>query len=571
MNKKLNVVLCWHMHQPWYRETLDGPYRLPWVYLHAMKDYTDMAAHLEAQPRMRAVVNFAPVLLEQIDDYDRQLQAWLKDARPFDDPLLNQLSGAIPIAEDIAARKKLVMDCSRAHAPRMIDPYPAFAELLGWTKHGHDIDEALLGFLNDQYFFDLLTWYHLSWLGHSLKQTDTARRLMKKARNFDADDRRALLQLIADAFTDLIARYRKLHESGQIEISMSPYGHPIVPLLLDFDSMHCALPDSPSPEASGYPGGGKRACWHIEHGLRVFEDHFGFRPVGMWLSEGGVSEEAVKLIEEYDFRWTASGEGVWHNSCYLSNFGEGQLHSRRTLFKSHHLPDQECRLFFRDDGLSDLIGFEYQGWEADKAAADFVGNLENIADFLADQPSDHVVSIILDGENAWEHYPDNGNAFLQSLYEHLAHSERIKLTTFAEASISTTGLELPHLCAGSWVYGSFSTWIGNPDKNRAWDRLVEAKLAYDAHIDKLPAGKRKAAEQQLAICEGSDWFWWFGDYNPSDSVRDFDELYRQQLKNLHTLLGLAVPANLDEPLSVGGGNAEGGGSMRRGHGQGSGG
>ncbi len=567
MKNRLNVVLCWHMHQPWYRETLDGPYRLPWVYLHAMKDYTDMAAHLEGNPRMRAVVNFAPVLLDQIDDYDQQLRGWLSDGTPFDDPLLNLLSGAKPIPDDLAARAKLVDDCTRAHAPRMIDPYPAYAQLLAWARPDGKIDEALLDFLNEQFFLDLLTWYHLAWLGHSLKQHETAKRLIAKARNFDIEDRHALLQLMADAFATLIGRYRKLHERGQIELSMSPYGHPIVPLLIDFDAMHCAMPDAPSPSADGYPDGERRARWHIEHGLRVFEDHFGIRPVGMWLSEGGISEEAVALIEEYDFRWTASGEGVWHNSCYLSNFGEGQLHSRRTLFKSHHLPEQRCRLFFRDDGLSDLIGFEYHHWDAEQAAADFVGNLENIADFLADQPAEHVVSVILDGENAWEHYADNGQPFLEALYHALTRSERLRLTTFAEASMSTTALELPHLCAGSWVYGSFSTWIGSPDKNRAWDRLVEAKQAYDRHITELSGERRAAAERQLAICEGSDWFWWFGDYNPSDSVRDFDELYRQQLKNLYRLLGQPLPRNLDEPLSHGGGQAEGGGTMRRGHGQ----
>ena len=567
MKNRLNVVLCWHMHQPWYRETLDGPYRLPWVYLHALKDYTDMAAHLEANPRMRAVVNFAPVLLEQIDDYDRQLHAWLASGAPFDDPLLSRLSGAEPIPATRAARIKLIDDCARAHAPRMIDPYPAYAQLLAWVRRDGAIDEPLVDFLNEQYFLDLLTWYHLAWLGHSLKQSAIAKRLIEKARGFDADDRRALLQLMADAFSDLIARYRKLHESGQIEISMSPHSHPIVPLLIDFDAMHCAMPDAPAPNADAYPGGEQRARWHIEQGLEVFENHFGFRPVGMWLSEGGVSEEAVRLIEEYGFRWTASGEGVWHNSCYLSNFGEGQLHSRRTLFKSHHLPGQHCRLFFRDDGLSDLIGFEYHHWDAEQAAADFVHNLENIADFLAEQPAEHVVSVILDGENAWEHYPDNGQAFLEALYHRLTHSERLKLTTFAEATMTTSALELPHLCAGSWVYGSFSTWIGSPDKNRAWDRLVEAKRVYDARIGGLSGQRLADAGRQLAICEGSDWFWWFGDYNPSASVRDFDELYRQQLKNLYRLLGEPQPANLDEPLSHGGGAAEGGGTMRRGHGQ----
>jgi alpha-amylase/alpha-mannosidase (GH57 family) len=175
--------------------------------------------------------------------------------------------------------------------------------------------------------------------------------------------------------------------------------------------------------------------------------------------------------------------------------------------------------------------------------------------------------VILDGENAWEYYPDNAFHFIGCLYERLAQAEDIELTTFAEAVDSCPSVELPRLCPGSWVYGSFSTWIGEEDKNRAWDRLVEAKLAYDEVLQQgvLDAEQQRLAGLQLAVCEGSDWFWWFGDYNPSDSVRDFDELYRLQLKNLYRMLQLEVPANLDEPLSRGGRGAENAGTMRRGH------
>ena len=227
-------------------------------------------------------------------------------------------------------------------------------------------------------------------------------------------------------------------------------------------------------------------------------------------------------------------------------------------------------MFFRDDGLSDLIGFEYSKMHSKVASGDLVNHLVNIADFLGDSANRHVVSIILDGENAWEYYPHNGYHFLNHLYQTLSEHPLVRPTTFSELTNheltkNVKTHELEKLCAGSWVYGSFSTWIGEKDKNRAWDRLIEAKQAYDKALktDKLNKKQAERATRQLAICEGSDWFWWFGEKNSSTSVNDFDQLFRAQLKNLYKLLKLKMPANLDEPLSTGGGNAENAGTMVR--------
>ena len=235
------------------------------------------------------------------------------------------------------------------------------------------------------------------------------------------------------------------------------------------------------------------------------------------------------------------------------------------LYRPWHTAGARTACFFRDDSLSDLIGFTYATWHADDAVANFVQHLENIADCCQDHP-DHVVSIILDGENAWEYYPDNGYYFLSALYRRLSTHPRLALTTFSDYLKHRAPQPLKSLVAGSWVYGTFSTWIGDPDKNRGWDMLVDAKQAFDEAAPKLSAAQRAAATRQLAICEGSDWFWWFGDYNPAASVRAFDRLYRAKLKQLYRLLGLDAPAALDQPISAGGGTAEGGGTMRRGQG-----
>ena len=565
MNNRLKFVLCWHMHQPYYREGLDGEYQLPWVYLHAIKDYDDMAAHLERHPKMRLVVNFAPVLLEQLDDYANQIKAFLDDGKAMQDPLLNLLGGAIPVPADVMGRRRVIEACSRAHAPRMIDPHPHFQAMLR-RLHPADQDpagEVLLEYLDEQYFVDLLVWYHLAWTSHNLKQTALVRRLMEKGKRFTRKDRLALLRLFQKTIESIIPRYRKLARSGQVELSMTPWGHPIIPLLDDFNNMKEAQPDAPMPEHARYPNGMERSRWHLQEGLRVFEQHFGFQPKGVWLSEGGVSDDALMLLDELGIRWTASGEAVWHHSCITSACDPDEMACRRALFIPYQLDDLETRIHFRDDGLSDLIGFEYSKWHADDAVADFIGHLERISASLGDEAQQHVVAVILDGENAWEYYPDNGHHFLDALYDRLSGHPGIETTTFADVQGEVREEKLRHLVPGSWVYGSFSTWIGSADKNRAWDLLVEAKLIFDQRIKRLGKKKAERATRLLAICEGSDWFWWFGDYNPSHSVSDFDRLFRLQLKTLYCELDYPPPPALDTPISHGGGTVENAGTMRR--------
>ena len=571
MSNRLNVVLCWHMHQPYYRDGAEGEYHLPWVYLHGIKDYSDMAAHLERHPGMRVVVNFAPVLLEQIDDYAHQIDRFLKTGQPTQDRMINLLAGAEPVPADPEERMQLLRNCMRAHAPRMIHPYPVFNALLQMTGLTDDasIDaehaSTLIRYLSEQYFVDILVWYHLAWTGQSLRHIPAVQALFEQETSFTTEDRRNLLQVMHDCLDGLIGRYRKLAERGQIELSMTPYGHPIIPVMYSFDAMTCAMPDAPHPQAASYPGGADRSRWHVAHGLEVFEHYFGRKPQGVWLAEGGMSEEAIRLLDEFGIRWTASGEGVWRNSCRLSALPEDVVQTRRKLFAPWYNPAGSLRLFFRDDGLSDLIGFRYNNWQADDAVADFMQHLNNIAAFLGDDADRQVVTVILDGENAWEYYPDNGATFLDALYRTLSSSARIRLTTFAEIARELPAEEMPKICAGSWVYGSFSTWIGSADKNRGWDYLVAAKQAYDEVVTsgQLAADEMHAVVQQLAICEASDWFWWFGDYNPASSVSDFERLYREQLRRLYRLLGRPAPAHLDVPLSHGGGYAENSGTMRR--------
>ena len=555
-DKPMSVVLCWHMHQPEYRDVRNGTSHLPWTYLHATKDYVDMAAHLEMVPEARAVVNFAPILLEQIEDYIEQIGSYLGGHGAIRDPVLAELAEpALP--GDEQARLRLMRDCLRANRERMIqrfEPYQRLATMADWyVEHPQSLIYA-----SNQFLADLLVWYHLSWLAESSRRTDPRiRQLEDKAGNFSLHDRRELLQIILEEMQSLIPRYRALADSGQVELCMSPYAHPIVPLLLDMNSAREAMPDVHLPVTTDYPGGEARARWHLDKGLETFERVFQRKPTGLWPSEGGVSQEALELFAEHGLRWAASGGSVLENS--------NDAHDKSCSHRVYRFGDASIDCFFRDDGLSDLIGFTYSDWHAEDAVGNFIGHMENIAKVCPDR-DDCLITIILDGENAWEYYPENGYYFLSHLYQKLAEHPNLQMTTF-EKFLEENSPQAAHedrIVAGSWVYGTFSTWIGDPEKNRGWELLVDVKRCFDEQVaaGRLAGADLEKAERQLAICEGSDWFWWFGDYNPSATVSQFDQLYRMHLATLYQLLNVEAPPYLSDVISRGGGQPSRGGVMR---------
>ncbi|MEW6646852.1 MAG: glycoside hydrolase family 57 protein [Pseudomonadota bacterium] len=559
-NPRLKVVLCWHMHQPQYFDLESGQYQLPWTYLHAIKDYVDMAAIIEAVPGARAVVNFAPTLLEQLDDYALMVRDYLRQGTPLRDPLLAALvAPALP--GNAEQRLLLIKNCLRANEIRLIDRFPQF-RLLADIARCAEGAPRMVDYLDEQYLIDLLVWYHLAWMGETVRRGDSrVQQLMERGSGYTQADRRLLLQLIGELLDSVVPRYRRLAEDGRIELSVTPYAHPIMPLLLDIQSAREAMPEARLPLLEKYPDGEARARWHVREGIRVFEQHFGTRPRGCWPSEGSVSTATVRLLAEEGFVWAASGESVLRNSLHRSALPRSQC-----IHRPYQVDAADMHCFFRDDGLSDLIGFTYANWHADDAVNNLVHHLENIAAACADE-SNRVVSIIMDGENAWEYYPENGFHFLSALYRRLATHPGLELTTFSECvAAGLVPAPLPQLVAGSWVYGTFSTWIGEVDKNHAWDLLGDAKRAFDAAVTagRLSGARLREAELQLGVCEGSDWFWWFGDYNPADSVRDFERLFRMQLAKLYRLIGEEPPENITHVLFHGGGAPQMGGVMRRG-------
>ena len=564
---KLYLNLYWHMHQPDYRDLITGEYVLPWTYLHALKDYSDMAYHLEQQPKARVTFNFVPILVNQLLDYADQCKT-----QQWRDPLLRLL--VTEDLENISVKDcQLIVDsCFKAHHEKMLSPFPHYQRLL----QIYQLIQPLMKtgefhYLSAQYKADLLMWYHLAWTGEGLRRENkTIQALMQKGVLFTLEDRKTLLAVISETLISIVPRYQALLKRGQIEISTTPYHHPILPLLLDFNSTKDAMPHAPLPESTHYPDGANRATSHVKAAQVFHEKVFGENANGMWPAEGAVSLPALGLLARNGVQWAATGQAVLANS--LKRVGVSVEHACDYLYQPYTVSngEQSISCFFRDDSLSDKIGFEYAKLYASEAVKDFVESLEHIhqSPQFADKPA--VVSVILDGENAWEYYPYNGYYFLSELYAALVNHPDIEMTTFSDTLKMQARGQLPaskpllEINAGSWVYGTFSTWIGEPAKNRAWDLLCDAKKVYNQCYAQLDAKQQVACEEQLAVCEGSDWFWWFGDYNNADSVQSFDRLYRLNLINLYHLMDKPVPAQLHETISLGGGDSENSGTMRRG-------
>lgn len=530
----MDVVLCWHFHQPDYR--VDGRYHKPWTWLHAIKDYADMAAHLETVPGARAVVNFSPALIEQLLDYPGRIRACLEGGELPGDIVLDALA-----SDPMVAEPDLVAQLLRVNLRRMKDRFAPYARLY---------DRAMLGAIEDDQVGDLAVWYVIAWLGESLRGAEIIRRLVSWQGAYDIDERRELLAFLADTIDEILPRYRRLLEAGAVELSVTPHSHPILPLVLDFSCAREAMPGCALP-ATPYPGGEARCDWHVQKSRQIFESVFGQPPRGSWPSEGALSEASLRLLGRHGFEWTASGSQVLQGSLVGAS-GRVTGFAQLGPWRLGGAGQPAC--FFRDDGLSDLLGFEYANWQAGDAVGDFIRRLEGMrAECLRSGGPAPVLSIIMDGENAWEYYHENGWAFLHELYTRLDEHPELRLTTFSEALARRTPAKLPRLRAGSWVHGSLGTWVGDPAKNRAWDLLCDAKRAMDAALQlvdtRQPPDWVEAVYHQLAICEASDWAWWLGDDNVLEDAPEFDALYRHQLARLYRMIGMAPPDVLDLPVA----------------------
>ena len=528
----LILIFQWHMHQPLYKDAVSGRYLLPWVRLHCTKDYTDMAWHLERYPEVKGVINFVPSLLKQIREYT--------DFASVDERFLHltQKPAADLSAED---QQFVLRHFFQGNQKGMVDVSRRYSRLL--DMRGTDPSEEELEAARSQYthqdFLDLQMWFLLAWTGEELQEEPEVVQLIAKDRNFTEQEKQRLLNLHQQAIRDLLGRYRKLQESEQIEITGSPYTHPILPLLLDSEVARISMPDAELPfHRFSYP---KEAEKQITRALQTFRDELGWEIQGMWPSEGAVSEAAVSLMRKYGIRYITTDSNILART--FSRSAEPARLAPEQKYKPYSFPTQngELAIFARDQQLSDCIGFQYGGMEPAEAVEDFVSRLYRIDDSLPDDNYPYVVVITMDGENAWEYYPRNGRLFFEKLYGRLAEDHRIRTTTFSEHLERTKELgDLDWIYPGSWIQSDFHYWIGDPVKNAAWDRLHRTLQQAQRHQDD-GGTLSEQAEQALLQAEGSDWFWWYG--NPNHSVYDyiFDQLFCDALRRVHTEIEAELP------------------------------
>lgn len=528
MRPTLSLNFLWHMHQPYYRDDLSSEIVMPWVFLHAIKDYYEMPWLLSKFPTLKATFNLVPSLLVQLEAYEEE---------SVNDIFLKTYRKPI-FALDFEEKVYLMEYCFFSNETRMIKPLSRYAELLQKRKR-YVSDAAAAEAFDDEAFLDLEVLFMLSWCGNYLRQTNTTvKQLLAKGKGYTHVDKEALLSALHAFIKEIIPFYKLLQEKGQIEISTTPFNHPISPLLFDIENGKRANAYTTLPK---YEGDFKpHALKQIENAITKYETLFGTKPTGFWPAEGAVSYAFLEEIASRGIQWACSDEEVLYKS---GHFGKEDIYKNNVL----HFKEGEINLFFRHRELSDLIGFSYSGWDAEKAVDDLMGRL---ADIYNSDSTPRNVNIILDGENAWEHYPDNAMEFFNTLYERLSSCEWIETRTFEEtlkdSQIAVN--DLHELSPGSWINANFNIWIGHEEKNAAWELLFETKadvLKYSKNCDQPTLEK---IENEFLIAQSSDWFWWYGDDHHTDLATTFDKLFRTHLINIYTLMDRKVPDKLYKPI-----------------------
>ena len=509
---------------------------MPWVRLHATKDYLDMVECLSAFPKIHQTFNLVPSLLDQIEEYlppQNKTDTFLELSRKKADSLSPQ------------ERRFILEWFFLANPERMIKPYPRYHDLL--AKRGMHLQEsdwpAVLKRFKTQDYLDIQVWFNLVWIDPWLRsQNPELIKLEQKADHFTEQDKELVLDSQLSIMGKVIPAYQKALQQDQVELTTSPYYHPILPLLYEPRVALAALPDISLPEQSfRHP---EDARWQLEKSLARHQQAFGRPAKGIWPSEGSVSEAVIQLAIELGISWLATDEAIlWRTLKQPRNLSD--------LYKPHLLKrgQGQTRLVFRDRELSDLVGFVYSQWPAQAAVDNFMRRLGEVHRQFKSAQKPALISVVLDGENAWEFYENDGRDFLTGLYQALSNDGRFRCVTVSEylkEYASDDEPSLPELFSGSWIDANFATWIGHPEKNKAWVFLEQTRQA----LNDLPKEKPEIQEawKSLGAAEGSDWMWWFGDTHFTAQAAEFDALFRAHLSNSYLLAGLKPPAVLDEPI-----------------------
>lgn len=529
----LKVAFLWHQHQPYYK--MDEEFILPWVRLHGVKDYFDLPEILYEFPEIKQTFNMVPSLMLQIDEYTSSSSA----------DTVQKLTGLEAASLKDEDRINILNNFFLCNVENMVLPYPRFAELFERSKN---TGEALKSFVT-QDWLDLQVWYNLAWIGPYSRNTPKIHRLFNKGKGFTENEKQMVMDYHLEILRKISTQLETLRSLGQIEISVSPMYHPILPLLCDSTSALEAMPRAIMPGLIfRHP---EDASAQIESACDYFKNKFGFPAAGMWPSEGSISDDALALIAKAGIKWVASDEGILANTLFDAYKPTEKFFPRKFTTKSGNIS-----ILFRDHFLSDNIGFVYSKWNPGDAARDFASHLRSIKAEIVRKHGEEslrhaVVPVILDGENCWEYYQNNGVPFLKALFGELSNKEDFLTVTCSEASMEVHADYLPplnHIRAGSWINSNFSIWIGHREDRAAWDMLANAKNAIISKESILPAETIRMALDVIYIAEGSDWFWWYGDEHIADDKYKFDMLFRWYIKRVYDILGETPPDEVSVPI-----------------------
>jgi alpha-amylase/alpha-mannosidase (GH57 family) len=534
----VRLALLWHMHQPLYRDAASGAYVMPWVRLHATRAYYDMAWILERHERVRCTVNFTPVLLEQIDDY---VEGRARDR-------LLDLTARPPGDLTESERVQLLQGFFMVDWDQCIRPVPRYWYLL--EKRGKDLSRVDLPHaasrFSDGELQDLQVLFNLAWMGFGAIADDPGlRELFRRGRDFTRADVDYVLGAQRRILAEIGPRWARLAARGQVELSTTPYHHPILPLVCDSDSAARALPGIPLPPRFAWP---EDARWQVREALASHQRRFGGAAAGMWPAEGAVSPEAMEVLAGEGVRWAASDEGV-----LLRSLPPGSSRTA-SLFRPWRVAaggGREVTMLFRDRGISDLIGFTYSRTPAADAVADFVERVAGIGEAWRRerQQVPATVGVFLDGENPWERFPRSGHDFLDGLYRALELDSRIETVTLAEATADAPGPTIERIHSGSWIESSYRIWIGHREDRLAWTALGRARAALEAAVQGGRAGDRLGeARLHLQVAAGSDWYWWYGEDFATENAAEFDRLFRGHIIRACELIGVPPPFEAIVPI-----------------------
>lgn len=543
----VSLALLWHQHQPYYPDDASGENPMPWVRLHGTKDYWGMAMHLKEVPELHATINLVPSLLAQ-------LLAYIEDGREDTHLRVSRLPADGLSEEDLIY---LLDNFFMVHPDQMIRPYPRYLEL--YQKRGVNVDPALRAAkrFRRQDILDLQIWSNLTWIHPIAFELDgDLRAFREQGRHWSDRDKAWLLDKQMQLLREILPLHKELADRGQLEITTTPFYHPILPLLIDKRLARRAMPEVILPKhLEGYA---EDAARHIQAAVNFHEKLFGRKPRGMWPSEGSVCQPAIAAIADAGIEWIATDEEILSCSTdgWVSRDSAGYLRNAEMLYRPWRVEERgrQLQMIFRDHAMSDQVGFHYQRYGAVQAVDDFMGKLEAIGNATRGNAGHRptLVSIVLDGENCWEYYPNGGVDFLRELYRRVASHPRVTPVSVSEYLDKHPATDrIGHLFPGSWIQHNFGIWIGHHECNRAWDLVYETRQ----FLKSIEASGRKTEEQlalawrELMIAEGSDWFWWFGDDHSSCQDAVFDRLFRKHLQNVYTALGETPPIELLRPIS----------------------